>query len=239
MPPPGPPLPPVVVIYPPHLAPDRNAQRAGHRCRHPATQFYHATKPPPRAGQPPEDERLGAHLRGGQRWARQGPTSGPAPAGGTPARPVGTSARKGKGGGGRETTGGDGVGGLVGWPASATSALVFAGAALNQPCSHTPPRRPGPAHRRTRSLAHRAARQGRNPGPGAALHPQVPWQDHGHQVRRQRHDRPGAAGRLCRGRGAAQAGGHEPGGGARRRAADRDGAEAGWARRASSSRACA
>jgi acetylglutamate kinase len=34
-------------------------------------------------------------------------------------------------------------------------------------------------------------RQGRNPGPGAALHPQVPRQDHGHQVRRQRHDRPG------------------------------------------------
>ena len=72
---------------------------------------------------------------------------------------------------------------------------------------------------------HRPARQGRDPGPGAALHPQVPWQDHGHQVRRQRHDRPRAAGRLRRGRGAAQAGGHEPGGGARRRPADRDGAQ--------------
>eukprot|EP01038_Epipyxis_sp_PR26KG_P014898 gene14898-20035_t len=28
---------------------------------------------------------------------------------------------------------------------------------------------------------HRPPRQGRDPGPGAALHPQVPWQDHGHQ----------------------------------------------------------
>ena len=71
---------------------------------------------------------------------------------------------------------------------------------------------------------HRLPRQGRDPGPGAALHPQVPRQDHGHQVRRQRHDRPGAAAGLCRGRGAAQAGRHEPGGGARRRPADRRGA---------------
>ncbi len=39
--------------------------------------------------------------------------------------------------------------------------------------------------------------------------------------------------------GAAQAGGHESGGGAWRRPADRDGAQTGWARRASSSRACA
>jgi hypothetical protein len=38
------------------------------------------------------------------------------------------------------------------------------------------------------------ARQGRNPGPGAALHPQVPRQDHGHQVRRQCDDRSGVAG---------------------------------------------
>ena len=84
-----------------------------------------------------------------------------------------------------------------------------------------------------------AEREGRDPGAGAALHPQVPRQDHRHQVRRQRDDRPGAAAGLRRRRGAAQAGGHEPGGGARRRPADRGRARPASARRARSSRACA
>ena len=74
---------------------------------------------------------------------------------------------------------------------------------------------------RPRPVPHHPARPGRDPGPGAALHPQVPRQDPGHQVRRQRHDRPGAAARLRRRRGAAEAGGHEPHRRARRRPADR------------------
>ena len=80
---------------------------------------------------------------------------------------------------------------------------------------------PADTLQRAPARPHLAARQGRDPVAGAALHPPLPRQDHRHQVRRQRHDRPGAAAGLCRGRGAAQAGGHEPGGGARRRPADR------------------
>ena len=90
-----------------------------------------------------------------------------------------------------------------------------------------------------RPLARLAARQGRDPGPGAALHPQVPRQDDRHQVRRQRDDRPGAAAGLRRGRRAAEAGRHEPGRRPRRRAADRGGARQDRQEGRSSSRACA
>ena len=95
------------------------------------------------------------------------------------------------------------------------------------PASRTAPMTaepPAAAADAPRPLARLAARQGRDPGAGAALHPQVPRQDDRHQVRRQRDDRPGAAAGLRRGRRAAEAGRHEPGRRARRRAADRGGA---------------
>ena len=77
--------------------------------------------------------------------------------------------------------------------------------------------RPQPGVRAASTRTTRHERR-RHPPRGAALHPRVPRQDRGDQVRRRGDDRPGAQGGVRARRGAAQVRRHEPGRGARRRA---------------------
>ncbi len=67
----------------------------------------------------------------------------------------------------------------------------------------------------------RPADDGPHPGRGAAAHAALRRGDRGHQIRRPRHGRRADRARLRAGRRAARADRDQPGGGARRRAADR------------------
>ena len=78
----------------------------------------------------------------------------------------------------------------------------------------------------------------RHPARGAALHPRVPRQDGGDQVRRRGDDRPRAQGGVRARRGAAQVRRHEPGGRPRRRPGDHQLHGAARTCRSSSSTAC-